>query len=53
MSYATLLDSEELQRRDIVDRDLQSQARRAGHTQPRSTGSAAGQEGRRTGTVAI
>ena len=43
MSNAALMESEEIQQLDIIDRDLRSQARRAGHTQPRSTARAVGQ----------
>ena len=42
------MESDEI-RLDIIDRALQPQTRRAGHTQPRSTARAVGQDGRKTG----
>ena len=41
-SNATHTESEDIQRLDIIDRALRSQARRSGHTQPRSTARAVG-----------
>ena len=53
VSNATPTESEEIQRLDTIDRDLRSQAWRAGHKQPRSTARAVGQNGRNTGRLAI
>ena len=47
------MESDEIQRLDIIDRALRSQAWRAGHTQPRSTARAVGQDGRKIGWFSI
>ena len=52
-SNATPKEADGIQRLDIIDRALGSQARRSGHTQPRSTVRDVGQDGRKTGRFVI